>query len=148
MGQLDIFSVDISESADIGLIPQRYWRVNHHGSQCSSNSRLQITQVITRSGQITVKFQCSDCGNVGPPIAKQYIERLCLDEVPVIRDNRTMQACERCGSLDGVECHHYAPVDAFGWDEAERYATGWLCPDCHRQWHIVMRRWATNTGRR
>lgn len=41
--------------------------------------------------------------------------------------------CERCGSREGCELHHYAPWSLF--DDAEAWATGYLCRPCHEEWH-------------
>jgi hypothetical protein len=61
----------------------------------------------------------------------------------VFKDNRIrreVHPCARCGSEDGTEEHHWAPRAIFGFAEADRWPTSWLCPPCHRTWHNEMRK--------
>jgi hypothetical protein len=53
-----------------------------------------------------------------------------------------------CGRTD-TERHHWAPVNTFGWDDAEHWPQSWLCRDHHRQWHRQMTgyRWMNRGGR-
>lgn len=46
--------------------------------------------------------------------------------------------CERCGSPYDVQLHHWAPNYLFGWQEANRWPTSYLCQQCHNTWHRVV----------
>lgn len=48
------------------------------------------------------------------------------------------KVCEKCGGVDNVERHHWAPREAFS--DADQWPTAVLCRDCHVRWHTEMRR--------
>lgn len=56
-----------------------------------------------------------------------------------LREQCDVPPCERCGTPDGTQLHHWAPSAIFGWAEADRWPTSWLCPSCHSLWHQLMR---------
>lgn len=95
--------------------------------------------IIKANGGEQVQRVCIDCGagpgGIGPgsvaPARRggKYLDLL-------LKDHRDSRVCEHCGSLDGVELHHYAPSNTF--DDAHQWATGYLCVPCHRQWHTAM----------
>lgn len=63
----------------------------------------------------------------------------CIEEIPVIRDDRPPTTCERCGAR-GVETHHWAPREWFGKREADLWPTAELCRTCHQIWHWAAER--------
>lgn len=56
-----------------------------------------------------------------------------------LREHEEIAPCERCGTTEGTQLHHWAPRAIFGGREADRWPTSWLCPDCHALWHRLMR---------
>ncbi|WP_425518228.1 HNH endonuclease [Nitratireductor kimnyeongensis] len=44
--------------------------------------------------------------------------------------------CERCGSTEGTEVHHWAPWHLF--DDADEWPTSNLCKSCHTRWHRIV----------
>ncbi len=80
---------------------------------------------------------CTGCGYMFDLPKRTPIGEYCF------KDNRRVYGthpCARCGSMEGTELHHWAPVSIFGWSEAERWPKAWLCTDCHTRWHRMMRR--------
>ncbi len=109
--------------------------LNTSRTNCMTCGQVPITgYIITRSGSYQVKRVCIQCG-AGPSTVgsakrgSEYLD-ICLD------DHRDDTSCERCESVDGVELHHYAPRNVF--PDADRWATGYLCRPCHREWHRTM----------
>ena len=125
-----------------GQVPPWFYydpTTKHYAGVCNSCRQscehVPITgYIITRSGSYQVKRVCIQCG-AGPSTVgsakrgSEYLD-ICLD------DHRDDTSCERCESVDGVELHHYAPRNVF--PDADRWATGYLCRPCHREWHRTM----------
>lgn len=88
--------------------------------------------------------RCAHC-NQGTNLPKRGNEHLA--DGPVIYDNRPSccqgqgcvlcnpNPCQRCGTHTNTQMHHWAPSYLFGWQEANRWPTGWLCQPCHTTWH-------------
>lgn len=59
-----------------------------------------------------------------------------LVELPMCRDNYQPPSdpCERCGTVDYLDNHHWAPRHLFG-DDCNNWPTGLLCRNCHTEWH-------------
>lgn len=98
---------------------------------CSHPNGRQLGVIIAVNGSRHIKLVCHLCGRgararvAGNP-----------DDYPVVRDNRTTDLCERCGSAEGVEEHHWAPAALF--DDSDQWPTALLCPPCHRRWHSIV----------
>lgn len=78
--------------------------------------------------------RCFACGRMVKGLPRgSTIYDLCL------RDNRHKwgDPCERCGSTDGSQLHHWAPQAIFA--DANDWPQSWLCHACHRTWHNAMR---------
>ena len=96
--------------------------------------------IIARNGTRQIRTVCESCGWVG---THSWGHARFTDEersaLAVVRDNRTRETarCEVCNAPE-VELHHFAPVHLFGWEEADRWPTAWLCPDHHREWHRIV----------
>ena len=113
---------------------------SHFGGVCwdcertCDHSTTVTGYIVTRSGSHQVQRRCLLCG-CGPtkaghvPRGGSYLD-ICL------ADKRDDTTCEHCGSLDGVELHHYAPRNTF--PDADNWATGHLCRPCHQLWHRTM----------
>lgn len=54
----------------------------------------------------------------------------------LVDDSRAAPPCERCGSQDGTERHHWAPHHLFS--DADDWPTSYLCRQCHTRWHQVV----------
>lgn len=93
--------------------------------------------IIKRNGSMQVRVRCIRCNgephHSAPRRGTEYADVLLAD----LRDS---SVCERCGSLEGVEYHHYAPRNVF--PDANKWATGYLCVACHREWHQTMNGYA------
>ena len=90
-----------------------------------------IGYIIKANGSQQCMSKCMDCGKVDIGIRRgsRYLD-ICF------KDHRNGLVCERCGDTEGVELHHYAPRNMF--DDYHKWATGHLCPACHRLWHTTM----------
>lgn len=79
-------------------------------------------------------------------IASQY--GITLNDIPLFRDNRAgccdgtgcehcrPSPCERCGSHERVEVHHWAPSYLF--DDSHLWPMSTLCRKCHTRWHRIV----------
>lgn len=95
---------------------------------------LRLTQV---NGAVAWVWRCGGC-RFSQSIKHQLVPAAILGGVAGVdfdvKDNLSMAPqCDRCGSGDGTEYHHYAPSHLF--DDADRWATGYLCRSCHTEWH-------------
>lgn len=107
-----------------------------HGFSPGADS-LRLGVMVKANGSRVYQLWCPDCHirvdltasqarALGRPIEWEY---RCPPNPPCsYRD---------CGRTD-AELHHWAPVNSFGWDDAERWPQSWLCRDHHRQWHRQM----------
>lgn len=91
--------------------------------------------IYRRDGSLMAWSRCFTCGRMvkGLPRGSRILD-ICL------RDNRGDgwgDPCEHCGAED-TQRHHWAPQAIF--DDPEEWPTAWLCRDCHRHWHDMMRR--------
>lgn len=66
----------------------------------------------------------------------------CKEEIPVIRDDRPVTTCERCGAR-GIEVHHTFPKEWWSESEADQWPMANLCAktldgtiSCHAAWHM------------
>lgn len=60
-----------------------------------------------------------------------------LEALPIAWDNtEEAELCERCGSSEGTELHHWAPRHLF--EDADEWPMSWLCVPCHLKWHQVV----------
>lgn len=93
-------------------------------------------RMIMQSGGVAITERCPTCGSfpAGKPFASKALVKD-VDALPLWED-RTINApsCEYEGCKNkGVEYHHYAPRHLF--EDADKWRTGWLCLEHHRQWH-------------
>jgi hypothetical protein len=101
--------------------------------------------IIQGDGRYAPKAYCCWCGQNCPgpfgypnPDPKRRQERWLFDFCfKDIRHDQTPEPCERCGSSEGTQLHHWAPTAIFA--DADDWPTGWLCPRCHAAWHQAMR---------
>lgn len=119
-----------------------------HGGVCGT-CRSECTHdvtvtgyIIKRNGSQQVRMRCVRCNreprDSAPTRGSEYWNVL-------LADMRDSLVCERCGSLDGVEYHHYAPRNVF--PDADKWGTGHLCIECHREWHRTMNGYAWTAKR-
>lgn len=102
-----------------------------------------LVVIIQRNGRRQVRGKCVCCGALaGGFVPHGLVEN--IESLPVERDHRDGTTCERCGTSEGVEEHHWAPKAIFGWDIANTWPTSFLCPGCHRLWHSTLERWRTS----
>jgi DNA-directed RNA polymerase subunit M/transcription elongation factor TFIIS len=101
---------------------------------------IEIVGVVCSNDIIQYRPCCIECGYLGNnPISYKYLSQKEKQEARIYRVNpKTIEpACERCGSEDDVEVHHWAPQTLFG--DADHWPTSVLCKACHVKWHSVMR---------
>lgn len=91
--------------------------------------------IINTNGVKQIRRLCVVCGD-GPTINYKHETFPDVDSIPVIADHRDGTPCERCGSLEGTEYHHWAPSALF--DDADNWPTSYLCRDCHNRWHHIV----------
>lgn len=102
----------------------------------------KIGKITLRSGAIAHPYFCKSCGhksqvcetkiNVRRLLLAHNLPESCIKELPSV----DMEQCEVCGEL-GAELHHYAPRHLF--DDADHWATGYLCKYHHKLWHDTIR---------
>lgn len=119
--------------------------------QCWATGHEQVQPLRWKTGgagHVAVFMTCTWCGErVGSALGKIRLAELGVADTEVLplanpRRPNTVE-CERCGSEDHVERHHWAPRHLF--DDADSWPIGNLCRTCHVQWHRVV---TPNMGRR
>jgi len=90
------------------------------------------------SGEV-VRAWCADCDK--PVNPSRFYSRATFD-AQTFAELKTLAIsncakCQRCGKMEKLERHHYAPRAQFG-DGCEDWATGDLCRPCHEFWHDRM----------
>jgi hypothetical protein len=114
--------------------------------------------LVTRKGQTQFWWRCKECGENRPAtkwerqihaerfanaqVERDYACRICAGvgcELCIRTDGR----CERCGSPEQVEEHHWAPRHLFS--DADSWPLSYLCRKCHVYWHRLV---TPNMGRR
>jgi hypothetical protein len=108
---------------------------------CEDDCGFQIVAVLYANRMRQYRLRCIRCGYlcVGDILyAKLQPEEMA--NAPIARNNFSAdRKCEHCGEWEnGVERHHWAPWSVFG-EDAWRWPTSDLCPECHRIWHEKMR---------
>lgn len=112
-------------------------RLPRHRHGCSqSGDTVSLGKVKCSNGTIQYKAYCQECGGHGSPLPYKDIEGLDDQQIPLVHSQDAVP-CERCGSPDGSEEHHWAPWHLFG-DDAMTWPTSYLCLECHVKWHRVV----------
>jgi hypothetical protein len=59
--------------------------------------------------------------------------------LPLCRDNyeAPTEPCARCGNVEYLEQHHWAPRHLFG-DDCNNWPMSGLCRKCHAEWHRIV----------
>ena len=95
-----------------------------------------VIRYIQRSGRTALRWCCANCGRI--QLRSLPHTGMDLTAYPIKRDLRGANPpCTVCG-VPGTEQHHWAPSAVFGWEEANRWPTSFLCPDHHIRWHQMM----------
>ncbi|RAK26359.1 hypothetical protein C7374_11444 [Falsochrobactrum ovis] len=126
-----MLDVALSYTARITDLP--YNRRPRHAYSCPRRGdTATLGKVKCANGTIQYKAFCAECGGRGAPFSHQEMAHLDDTRIPVIIDHPSVP-CERCGSTNGVEEHHWAPWHLF--DDAHNWPTSFLCMSCHQDWH-------------
>ena len=106
---------------------------------CDCAADFNIKLIIQANGIKRYHLCCSLCKQIcGKPIAHHKLNKTVREEAEVVRNyTDAREKCVRCGSVDGVEIHHWAPVSRF--DDWWLWPTSKLCRACHAFWHRKMR---------
>ena len=89
-----------------------------------------------QDGVIQADLFCLRGHRVGG-VSRDSIER--WEELPLVRDYlHDIRPCERCGSSEGSQLHHWAPWEIF--EDANCWPCSWLCRRCHSEWHTKINR--------
>lgn len=127
--------------------PQYQWTVRFEGLSPAVTPRHKLVctqtkgvaslgKIVCSNGVNQFKFYCLECGGLSNPIAHTHlvdVEKYYV--VPVLNDFGGLP-CERCGSSEGSEKHHWAPKHLF--NDAETWPKSYLCRECHARWHAVV----------
>lgn len=107
---------------------------------CHGRSHGVWTLAIRSNGIRMAVLRCVACWTKLQDCAAAKVS----ETLPVWADARaTAPVCERCGSTDGTELHHWAPNHLF--HDAHDWPTSYLCRWCHALWHRMI---TPNMGRR
>lgn len=128
----------------MGWLDRSLCRTPHATRAQLAMPRHHVLIIVCRNGVTQVHVACDDCGQRTGALAKDRWVEAVLAYPHAIRtqDNSTdarYPACSVHGcDTPGMEQHHFAPVNTFGWDEAERWPLLPLCKEHHRHWHRTM----------
>jgi hypothetical protein len=114
------------EDIDWNMRPQ-------HRYSCSRLCEIAgLGKVVCANGSTQYKSYCMECGGRGGNLLHSDVAGLDQPRIPILSEKEIVP-CERCGSMDGSEVHHWAPMHLF--DDAEGWPKSHLCISCHREWH-------------
>lgn len=128
----------------MGWIERRRCQTAHATREQLVAERHHVLIIICRNKSLQVHVACDDCGERTGPLAKDRWEEVILSYPHNYRqqDNSVHAHYEACSveSCDdpGMEYHHFAPVNRFGWVEADRWPILPLCKAHHLSWHKTM----------
>lgn len=116
------------------LVGDLAWnRRPQHRYRCSGASELAaLGKVKCASGTIQYKAYCLECGGKGTNFPYSDVAGLDESRIPIISEH-DVTPCERCGSDEGSEAHHWAPIHLF--EDADDWPMSHLCRKCHLEWH-------------
>lgn len=107
-----------------------------HKYRCSGTSGIAaLGKIRCANGAVQYKAYCLECGGKGTDLAYSLIAGLDEERIPVLT-HHNVTPCERCGSEEGSEVHHWAPFHLF--DDADKWPTSHLCKACHSLWHSIV----------
>jgi len=107
-----------------------------HRYRCSGTIEIAaLGKIRCSNGSIQYKAYCLECGGKGANFPYSQVEGLDESRIPLLT-NHDVIPCERCGSEEGSERHHWAPVHLF--EDADDWPTGYLCRKCHLEWHSIV----------
>lgn len=121
----------------VANISELAWnRRPQHRYRCSGQSETAaLGKVKCANGSIQYKAYCLECGGRGANFPYSQIEGLNEDRIPLITEHDIIP-CERCGSAEGSEVHHWAPSYLF--EDSHDWPKSYLCRACHLEWHSIV----------
>lgn len=105
---------------------------------CKHDSDFHLVKTTISNGRCQVRKLCHECWDVFDPAASQAAINLAdLQEFEM--KGMSNPPCQRCGSIHS-EYHHYMPqaLARKAGVNAEDWATGYLCQECHALWHKIV----------
>jgi hypothetical protein len=129
------------QGVDIASLPLVRDNTRNEGS-CPHVNVEGCVRIATNGAHTNVRA-CQTCGHLlaGTPTDNEMAQRLYARVIDLrVDDNGFTIAppCERCGSQDGSEYHHWAPRAIFGEQEAGLWPGAYLCRRCHMAWHELV----------
>lgn len=118
----------------LDIVPSKY-HPRHKRICTSPNPLLDIGAVVGSNGITQYKVYCTECREKGGAIAYDVLRGVNTSTIKTIRTHK-IAPCERCGSLDGSELHHWAPRHLF--EDADEWPTSHLCRRCHMKWRRIV----------
>jgi hypothetical protein len=118
-----------------GVFVSRHSLPTYYRCSCTSDA-LEIVRIKCQNGRDQYRLLCPDCRRTPSALSKSLLTDEQREQARLLRDHtdrKEIHPCERCGSIDDVEVHHWAPRSIF--DDADDWPTSWLCRPCHREWH-------------
>ena len=104
-----------------------------HRYRCSGSCGVAgLGKVICANGSVQYKAYCMECGGRGGGLSHSDAVGLDPSRIPILSRNEVVP-CEKCGSEEGSEVHHWAPMHLF--EDAEDWPKSYLCRRCHMEWH-------------
>lgn len=111
-------------------------------SVCGRLTPVVLVRNITGNGASQIFWQCVEhAGAVDSPIkyiahSKINAQGIEINKIPILNNYSLDHICSVCGTV-GAALHHFAPRYIFK-DEADKWATGYLCETCHKKWHDLV----------
>lgn len=107
-----------------------------HRMRCSQSSTIAaLGKIECANGAIQFKAYCLECGGKGSDLPHDTVSGLDVSRIPTLTRHERVP-CERCGSTDGSEVHHWAPGHLF--EDSLEWPTSYLCRACHMRWHSIV----------
>ena len=113
-------------------------------STCNNNNSVKRYKFRSRNGSWSVIDWCHYCVKVADrnipriPLSIATNFRSLPEFEESFRNEKPIIPCHVCGSFNNVEYHHWSPISIFG-EEGYLWPGSYLCSDCHKRWHYIMK---------
>jgi hypothetical protein len=102
------------------------WRRAYAHAQCPMDQGFSLVRT-----HRAARHRCLACGEMMFLDLPATTEELAA--IPAYEAHK--EPCVRCGTTEGTELHHWAPVELFGIPEANQWPRSYLCEMHHHLWH-------------
>lgn len=110
-------------------------KLNEPCPNCGKGPDWTLRKMVDSAGRERYPYVCQHCNARTRLFEKKAKAKKVLgaDDEIIEMPLREKAPCERCGKLELLEKHHWAPIKLF--EDADQWPTSMLCRSCHEEWH-------------